>query len=99
MNPDDKIQIYCGENFENYHKALEEKFSHAALQAVSKSDLANIKLDDPATKEKISRLFSTKFEKEWPKDKDSNPTKDPRKILKYVLDRTFFMQCIRLDCK
>ena len=99
MSTDEKIEIYYDNNFEKYHKALAEKFNDAAFQSVSKTDLANIKLDNPAVKTKISQLFSRKFEDEWPKDKDSNPMEDTTIIVKHLLDWTFFIQCIRLDCK
>ena len=99
MQNECKIELYCAQNFEEHHKALEENFSRAAFEAVSETDLAHIKKIETSMEAKIKILFSKKFDKEWPKTKAGQPIENTSVILKHILDWSFFSQCIGLGCK
>ena len=96
MSFNQRVSAFCDLELEQCDTRIQELFSKAAFDAVLEANMDNVKayISDH-NKEKLQRLISVKFEKEWPENVEDNP----EAVVQHILHSSIFSQCIDFGCK
>ena len=95
MDISQTVSAYCDLRLESYDTRIQELFAKAAFAAILEAQMDIKASISEHNTNKLKRLISAKFNREWRQVEENNP----ETIVQYLLNSSTCSQCIDVGCK